>query len=531
MGNAKVNSVIPMKETRFFKGLLSLLPILIIGVIVIALNLVTPKEPEAPKNYLTQDVDQATILLAKPISAVFPERDPNPHYQLFQGNIYDTLVTLRSGKIEASLAASWKNIDQNTWQIVLRKDIKFTSGAELSSRDVKFSLEEAVQNKWPVDDPIYEIAKVEVIDDHTLTIKTKTPVPNLVLMLKSVPILQKDTTSVGTGPYKLVANDKIVENGLFKEQTITLEANEDYFAKKPRVKKLVYKYLGESKKESLTKEDVEQSYQLIEAGALKTSLNSKLLTSNFSKVTLSFPSFSALFINQSQDQNNNFPGAKNPLAQNSIRKALALGLDPRMVMSEASITGKVTGQLASSVAFGYDTQLRPGPISKGEAKKILKENGFEKGFTFTLDLPASQAEVGKSIAKQLKELGIIVKLHPNNSDEEIARIKNGQATVFLGNWLNDNFDTTSTFTTGLLSQGSQNYTSFSSQEIDNLVEQLRSEYDLSEREKILHQAMAIAVEEKAWLPLWEDTTVFLVNDRFDVAPATSFLLGQDIAGK
>ncbi len=520
-----------MKETRVFKATLALLPILIIGIIVLILNQITPKEPEAPKIYLSQDLDQVTILLAKPVSDIYPKRDLDPYYQLFAFNIYDSLFTLKSGRIEPSLASSWKNLDPNSWQITLKKGVKFTNGKELNSRDVKFSIEEAVLNRWPIDNLLYEIDKVEVVDDYTISVRTKTPVPNLIVMLKSLPILAKDAPQIGTGPFKLVSNDKKLEKGKLVEQTLTLEPNLGYFAKKPRVKKLVYKYLEESKRASLTREGVDQTYQLIEAGGLKSDLSSKLLTSNFSKVTFSFPSFNAIFINLDKIQDSNFPGSKNPLASSSIRRALSLALDQRMVINEASISGKVTGQLASSVAFGYDPSLKSSSVSRAEAKKILRENGYEKGFTFTLDLPFSQMEAGESIAKQLKEVGIIAKLRTSNSSEEFAQVSQGEAMAYLGNWLNENYDTTAVFTTGLLHRGGQNYISYTNQKIDNLMDELRDKFDPTEREKILQTAMKVAVEEKSWLPLWEDTTFFLVNDRLDVNPTTSFPLGVDMAGK
>src|SRR5919197_198649 len=48
---------------------------------------------------------------------------------------------LKTGKVGPSLATSWKNLDDTTWEVRLRHGVRFHDGTPFTARDVKASFD------------------------------------------------------------------------------------------------------------------------------------------------------------------------------------------------------------------------------------------------------------------------------------------------------------------------------------------------------------------------------------------------------
>lgn len=154
--------------------------------------------------------------------------------------IYSRLVESDGDmNIIPGLAESWEQIDDKTMQFKLRKGVKFHNGYDFTAEDVKFSFDR-MANSPRIAFVLPPIEKVEVVDDYTVNIVTKTPFGPLLAHLShpalgivSKKLITEDEQSfkehpIGTGSYK------------FKEwvpgDSLTLEKNENYFDKKNGLK-------------------------------------------------------------------------------------------------------------------------------------------------------------------------------------------------------------------------------------------------------------------------------------------------------
>ena len=70
-------------------------------------------------------------------------RDRNT--QVILKNMFDSLTTRdRDLNIVPQLAESWKTLDDTTWEFKIRRGVKFHNGDELTSEDVKFTLDRVI---------------------------------------------------------------------------------------------------------------------------------------------------------------------------------------------------------------------------------------------------------------------------------------------------------------------------------------------------------------------------------------------------
>src|SRR5215470_1534468 len=96
-------------------------------------------------------------------------------------NVFDHLAArdLKTGKVGPSLALSWKNLDDTTWEVKLRPNVKFHDGTPFGAKDVKASFDRVLnpENKLTARGNHAKIKSVEVVDDLTARFKTDGPYP------------------------------------------------------------------------------------------------------------------------------------------------------------------------------------------------------------------------------------------------------------------------------------------------------------------------------------------------------------------
>ncbi|MBI2161447.1 MAG: hypothetical protein HYU25_13910 [Candidatus Rokubacteria bacterium] len=169
-------------------------------------------------------------------------------------NIWDTLYERdQSLKITPLLATEMpKLVAPTTWEVKLRKGVKFHNGEDFNAESVKYSLERLAGGQGKLRGATFfaPIDRVEIVDPYTVRVHTKKPWPtftvvmtfNQASMYPPNAYKDKDTTfisrnPIGTGPYKLVRWQK--------DEEIVLEANDAYWRGAPKIKTVVFKPIPE----------------------------------------------------------------------------------------------------------------------------------------------------------------------------------------------------------------------------------------------------------------------------------------------
>src|SRR5258705_8176772 len=73
---------------------------------------------------------------------------------------------LKTGKVGPSLAVSWRNVDDTTWEVKLSKDVRFHDGTPFSAKDVKATFDRVLnpELKLTARGNHAKIKSVEVVD-------------------------------------------------------------------------------------------------------------------------------------------------------------------------------------------------------------------------------------------------------------------------------------------------------------------------------------------------------------------------------
>ncbi|MGN0348804.1 MAG: ABC transporter substrate-binding protein [Roseburia sp.] len=314
--------------------------------------------------------------------------------------------------------------DKLVYTFTLRSDVKFHNGDTVTVEDVKTSIEDCMTNQ---DSPAYipafaNIASVETPDEKTVVIALSEADPDFMSYLASVKAAivpadseDLDTNPIGTGPYQYVSRS-IQEN-------IILEKFEDYWGKKANIDRVVFKVCADS--DSVTTSLKSGSIDMM---AHLTATQVAQLGDEFNIVENTMNLVQALYLN------NDFE----PFQNEAVRQALCYAVDRQQILELVS-DGK--GAIVGSSMFPnfkkyFDESLNDiYSYDPQRAKELLKEAGYENGFSFKITVPSNytqHVDTAQVIVEQLKAVGIDAQIHQvewNTWLEEVYTNRNYEATV------------------------------------------------------------------------------------------------------
>ena len=328
--------------------------------------------------------------------------------------IFNGLVRLKPGSakledIEPDLAEKWEaSADRMTWTFHLRKGVKFHGNyGELTADDVIYSLQRAGNSKSSSFSGDYaSVDSITAPDPLTVVIKLKSPIPSLLGIVANYHggnIVSKKAAEergenfrinpIGTGPF---AFDTYKPN-----ESVSLVANASYFRGKPKIDRIVYRFVPSDSSRDLA----------FEAGELDLiyGRQDQLWVDRMKKR----PGVAVDAVPPGELAMISLNMASKPLDDIRVRQAIAYAVDPEGL---AVHKGKAVATAARSVVpIGYLGQIDAMPMEKrdlAKAKALLTEAGFPNGLKLKVvhtQLPTLLASM-QVVQAQLKEAGIDLQL-------------------------------------------------------------------------------------------------------------------------
>jgi ABC-type transport system substrate-binding protein len=454
--------------------------------------------------------------------------------------VYDRLVQFKYGStdIEPALAERWDiSKDALKYTFYLRKGVKFhktsyfKEEAEFTADDVVFS----IKRQFDSENPYYRVGGPfaywlsmdmnnivkDVIkeDNYTVVILLKKPdatfLSNMamdfmsILSKKYADYLYKqkrmgeiDRKPIGTGPF--------IFNRWIKDDRLIFDANKEYWGGRPFVDKLIMKVIpsnsvraAELKTGQIHIMDL-PSYE--ELNNLKNDKNIKLMQQE--GLNVAYLAFNM---------------EKKPFDNPLVRKAIYMAINRKGIIDSVySGYGVVAKNPIPPVMWGYNDKIDEYKYDPVQAKKLLEQAGFEKGFKTTLwtmsaarpYLPSGR-KVAEIIQADLKKIGIDVDIISYDWTTFLEKTYYGEHEMALMGWTGDNGDPDNFLYVLLSSKAAdkpaQNIAFYRNKAFDDLLEQAKIITDRGERAKLYYKAQEIFHNDTPWVPLAHSVVVVPVR--------------------
>ncbi|MDB5369318.1 MAG: transporter substrate-binding protein [Roseomonas sp.] len=463
------------------------------------------------------------------LAVAAPPTTLDPHYHTLSPNnmmaehFFDQLVGRDAqAQLRPGLAESWTLIDDTTWEFKLRRGVKFSNGDEFTAEDVLFTLKRVpnVTNS-PGSFGIYTKAIIasEVVDPYTIRFKTAGIYPLLPQDLTQVYIISHSvgdgvTTGdfntgkavIGTGPFRFAS--------YIPDDRVVMRRNDNYWGEKPDWAQVNYRFIANDgvRVAALLSGDVQMidvvppadmprlrttpGVQFSEIASLR-SIYLKLDTAH------DVPPYITDAAGQKLD--------KNPLRDLRVRQALSIAINRQAIVDRVMQgAAQASGQMMPPGANGYVADLPPPAFDAERAKALLAEAGYPNGFSITLIGPnnryVNDAQIIQAIGQMWQRIGVVTKVDAVPFAVLAQRQARNDMSAMLIGWATAGEPSTAlrgNLTTRIPDKGfgTVNFSGYSNAKVDALTEEGLRTADNAKREDIFKQAMRVAMEDVALVPL------------------------------
>ena len=463
-----------------------------------------------------QPADQLTIAFDVSIAPTFLEPAETSGIGtpfVFLYALHDAITKpLPGNNMAPCLAESWtESADGLVYEFKLREGLRFHNGDPFTADDVKFTFHRyrGVSAKL-----LHERVKaVEVIDAHHVRFVLHTPWPDFlafyatpatgagwVVPKKYVEKVGEDGFKkhpIGLGPYRFVRATPGVE--------LVLEANEQYWRKRPSIKRIVIKGVPDvtTRLAMLKTGEADIGYLMIGVEGEAVRADPKLRLVNVIPSAawwLDFPE--------------QWAKTKSPWQDRRVRLAANLALDKQAInQSERLGFSRLTGSIIPSV-MDYALRLDPYPYDPAQARRLLAEAGYPNGFDagdLTPNPPFTT--FGESVTGYLRAVGIRTRVRTMERATFYEAWRTKKLTgVILGVSAAPG-NAPSRLETFVVSTGTYAYGGYP--DIDELFRQQAQERDRHKREATLHQIQRLMYDRVMYAPIFEPATLHGIGPRVE----------------
>ena len=413
-----------------------------------------------------------------------------------------------AGRPEPRLATAVKISDDGlSYTFTLRRDVKFHNGAQMTAKDVKFSIERIVKpetksGRRPLLAPMFESATI--VDDYTVTMRLKTADGAFLNKITGfLPIVPKEYTEslpspeafsqapIGAGPFKFVSR-RI-------GQSVELERFDDYWGNKAAIKRIQFRVIPEpsSRVNALLAGEIDISDGISASDVARVKQNAGL---KIDSVKVGSPLMVRLY--------SNIKGT--PLADPRVRQALNYAVDKNAIIKSVlhGIGEPMPSFLSSVYPIGIDPALKPYPYDAQRARKLLADAGYAKGFdTEIYSSSVMPKEVTEAVVAFWGQVGVRARIKFIDY-VAWARLDNthGNGPMSITRFPNAIYDPSHPIGGSAVEGGT--WSDYSHPKVNELYAQSVKVFDAAERDKIFRQIVEILRDDAHSVPITELYTNF-----------------------
>jgi peptide/nickel transport system substrate-binding protein len=476
-----------------------------------------------------------TMGLGSPVSSL------DPHYHQLRSNnevasmLFDALVlTDDRARLQPGLAESWRTVGEDVWEFRLRPGVRFHNGSSFEAEDVAYTLRRIPQVTGPgasFSTHVRPVRSVEVVDAHTIRLRTDGPYPLLPVYFSQVAMVDRQThegastedfnngkAAIGTGAFRLVAHrpgDRII-----------FERNTAYWGPQPPWSRVEYRLITNdaARSAALLAGDVDFIDQIPTSDIARLRQDRRLRV-------VETTSLRSMYLTLDSTRGAEIPGVsgadgqaleRNPLADPQVRRALSLAID-RNALVERVMEGAAiaTGQFLPPGMTTHVPDL-PTPAADPEAaRRLLAEASYPRGFRITLagsnDRYMNDARVVQAIGQMWTRIGIRTTVEAAPYASFITRASRREVPVALLSWGNSTGEASVVLNSVLgtvdrdRGRGAANRVHYSNPALDRALSAAEREMADDRREALLQQATRLAMEDVALIPLYIQNAIWAMR--------------------
>jgi len=469
----------------------------------------------------------------------------DPHFLNLAPNIniawhvFDALTHVdEDARLIPGLAVSWRALDATTWEFKLRRGVHFHDGAELTAEDVAFSIERTFQvPNGQFRTFTQRIVGKEILDAHTLRLKTATPYAMVPYDLNSVFIVSRKAAAragpedfdsgkamTGTGPFRFVR--------FARGDRVELARNDDYWGAKSPWEKVTFRIVptDPARLAGLLSGELDAIEQVPTADLPRIRRDARLQTAQ--KVSWRTIFF---YLDQYRDRAPGLadkagkPLERNPFRDLRVRQALSKAIH-RQAIAERLMDGAAlpASNLVSPPVFGYAPDLKPEPYDPEGAKRLLAEAGYPQGFSMTLSATnnryVNDEQIAQSVAQMLARVGVRARVEALPVNAYLPKARKGEFAFAMLGWGSFSGDLAlrSLVATANADKGfgAFNWSGYSNPRVDAFLERAFASVDEKRREALARDAMRLAMRDYAVIPLHHQITTWAMRKALAYAPRT-----------
>lgn len=424
-----------------------------------------------------------------------------PSANIVYQKVYEGLVEPdKDFKIQPLLAKEWKVIDDTTWEFKLQEGVTFHDGAPFNAEAVKATLDRVLDPKTesPQLEKFSMIKEVKIIDDYTVQLLLKYPYAPLLSILASNEGSIISPKAIAENPEKLaehpVGTGPFVFESWKTGQEISLKKNENYWGKKPNIDRVVFKVVPEDA----------TRLAMIETG--EAQINDQVPVTEIDRIEAS-DSMGLYRTEGLAVEYLGFNTKKKPFDDVRVRKAISHAIEREAIIKGVyNNVGTIANVAMSPKVFGYSENVKAYDYDLNEAKKLLKEAGFENGLKLTLITSDRKERINMAevIQSQLKGIGINVEIQVLEYGAYIDVIGKGEHDMFIGGWGNatgdGDYNQYSLFHTASMGAPG-NHFYYSNPDVDKKILEARQETDEAKRLKLYEELLQKEMDDAVYIPI------------------------------
>ena len=426
--------------------------------------------------------------------------------------LHDALIKpLPGNNMAPCLAESWKESpDGLVYEFKLREGLRFHNGDPFTAEDVKFSF---ARYRGVSAKILHERVKaVEIVDPHRVRFVLNDPWPDFLVFYatpatgaawvvpkKYIEKVGEDGFArhpIGLGPFRFLRMSPGTE--------LVLEANEQYWRKKPSIKRVVIKGVPDrtTRLAMLKTGEADLGYLMVgvEAATIKADPKLRLVH------VIPTASWWVEFPEQWKP--------RSPWADRRVRLAANLAIDKQGI-NEAERLGysRLNGSIIPSV-MDFALRIEPYPYDLAQAKRLLVEAGYPNGFDAGDLTPLPPfTTMGEALSNSLAAVGIRTRVRTMERATymEAWRTKKLQGLILTVTAAQGN--AASRIEAFVISSSTYAYGGYP--DIDDLFRTQAQERDRKRREALLHQIQRLMHERVMHAPIFEPATLHGVGPRVE----------------